>query len=66
VPLDLLTGWINTVASYNPATALLEAARGFLAGAPETTALAYLAGLGLVGALGVFALTGLRRAERGE
>jgi ABC-2 type transport system permease protein len=66
VPLDLLTGWINTVASYNPATALLEAARGFIAGAPETVALAYLAGLALVAALAVFALTGLRRAERGE
>jgi ABC-2 type transport system permease protein len=66
VPLGLLTGWINTVASYNPATAFLEAGRGFIAGDPETTALAYLAALGLVAALGVFAVTGLRRAERGE
>jgi ABC-2 type transport system permease protein len=66
VPLHLLTGWINTVASYNPATALLEAGRGFLAGEPDTVALAYLAGLSLVAVLGVFAFTGLRRAERGE
>jgi ABC-2 type transport system permease protein len=66
VPLSLLTGWINTVAAYNPATAFLEAGRGFIAGQPETTALAYLAALGLIAALGVFAVTGLRRAERGE
>jgi ABC-2 type transport system permease protein len=66
VPLHLLTGWINTVASYNPATALLEAGRGFLAGEPDTVALGYLAGVGLVAVLGVFAFTGLRRAERGQ
>ena len=65
VPLDLLNGWIHDAASYNPATALMEAGRGFISGAPTTVGLAYLAGLGLV-ALGlVWALTGLRRAERG-
>ena len=32
VPLKLLTGWIETVARLNPFTAILEAARGFLAG----------------------------------
>jgi ABC-2 type transport system permease protein len=66
VPLDLLTGWIGALASVNPATALVEAGRGFIAGVPDTVALAYLAGFGL-GALGiVWAFTGLRRAERGE
>jgi ABC-2 type transport system permease protein len=66
VPLHLIQGWVNTAASYNPATALLEAGRGFLSGEPEVVGLAYLAGLGLV-ALGlVWAFTGLRRAERGE
>ena len=28
VPLSLLTGWIHAVASFNPATAVLDAARG--------------------------------------
>jgi ABC-2 type transport system permease protein len=65
VPLSLIEGWVNHAASYNPLTAVIEAGRGFLSGQPETVGLAYLAGFGLV-ALGlVWALTGLRRAERG-
>jgi ABC-2 type transport system permease protein len=66
VPLGLIKGWVNHAASYNPLTAVIEAGRGFLSGHPETVGLAYLAGFCLV-ALGlVWALTGLRRAERGE
>jgi ABC-2 type transport system permease protein len=66
VPLHLITGWVNTAASYNPVTALVEAGRGFISGQPDVVGLAYLAGGALV-ALGiVWALTGLRRAERGE
>jgi ABC-2 type transport system permease protein len=65
VPLHLIKGWVNHAASYNPLTAIIEAGRGFLSAQPETVGLAYLAGLALV-ALGlVWALTGLRRAERG-
>jgi ABC-2 type transport system permease protein len=65
VPLDLISGWVHDAASYNPLTALLESGRGFISGAPDVVGLAYLAGIGLV-ALGLFwALTGLRRAERG-
>jgi ABC-2 type transport system permease protein len=66
VPLDLIRGWVNGAASYNPATALLEAGRGFISGAPEVVGLAYLAGFGLVAVGIVWAVTGLRRAERGE
>ena len=66
VPLHLIQGWVNTSASYNPATALLEAGRGFLSGQPAVVGLAYLAGVGLVALGGVWGLTGLRRAERGE
>lgn len=66
VPLDLLRGWIHDVASYNPATALMQAGRGFLSGQPETVALAYVAAFGLVALLAVWGLTGLRRAERGD
>src|ERR671935_929910 len=32
VPLSLLQGWIHAIATVNPATFLLEAGRGFLAG----------------------------------
>jgi ABC-2 type transport system permease protein len=65
VPLPLISGWVHDAASYNPLTALLESGRGFISGAPDVVGLAYLAGAGLV-ALGlVWALTGLRRAERG-
>jgi ABC-2 type transport system permease protein len=65
VPLHLIKGWVNTAASYNPATALLEAGRGFLSGRPDVVALAYLSGFALVAVALVWALTGLRRAERG-
>ena len=65
VPLHLIQGWVNTAASYNPATALLEAGRGFLSGQPDVVALAYLSGFALVAVALVWALTGLRRAERG-
>jgi ABC-2 type transport system permease protein len=66
VPLHLITGWVNTAASYNPVTALVEAGRGFISGQPDVVGLAYLSGLALV-ALGItWALTGLRSAERGE
>jgi ABC-2 type transport system permease protein len=66
VPLDLLTGWIGTLASINPATAFLEAGRGFISGVPDVVGLAYLAGFALVLVGSAWALTGLRRAERGE
>ena len=66
VPLDLLQGWIHTVAGVNPATALLEAGRGFVSGREDHSALAVACGAGLVALMFVFALRGLRRAEAGE
>lgn len=63
VPLDLLGGWIHAVASINPLTAIIEAGRGFISGAPEKVALAFAAALALVLALATFAIRGLRRAE---
>jgi ABC-2 type transport system permease protein len=65
VPLPLLTGWISSAASLNPATAFLQAGRGFLSGAHETTGVAFLCGAGLVALMGFYALRGLRQAERG-
>jgi ABC-2 type transport system permease protein len=64
VPLALLAGWIHAVATLNPVTYMLEAVRSLLAGQPEEVLLAYAFGLALVGALGGWALRGLRRAER--
>ncbi len=65
VPLALLTGWIKTVASVNPVTAFFNAGRGFLAGAPQDTVLAFACAFGLVGVMSVWAVSGLRRAEHG-
>jgi len=66
VPLDLLEGWISTLANLNPATAILEAVRGFMAGRPDHAGLAFACGVAMVSLLVVFAVRGLRRAEAGE
>ena len=62
-PLALLTGWLHTVAKYNPATQIVEAARqGFIGGVTwgdTWPGLLALAGLLLV--LSAFALRGMRR-----
>jgi ABC-2 type transport system permease protein len=63
VPLALLQGWIETVATLNPLTRLLETGRGFISGSPEDVGLAFLAALGLALAFGLWAVRGLRRAE---
>ena len=63
VPLKLLSGWIHAVASVNPATALIEAGRGFIAGSPTHVALAFAAAVGLVALFALWARGGLRRAE---
>jgi ABC-2 type transport system permease protein len=64
VPLALLQGWIHDVATYNPVTPVLEAGRGFLAGAPTEVGLAFALAAGLVVAFSFWALRGLRSAER--
>jgi ABC-2 type transport system permease protein len=63
VPLSLLEGWIEAVASVNPATYLLETGRGFIAGdAPHVLgAFALAVGMGI--AFWMWALLGLRKAE---
>jgi ABC-2 type transport system permease protein len=63
LPLKLLSGWIHAVASVNPATALIEAGRGFISGSPAHVALAFAAAVGLVAVFVVWARGGLRRAE---
>jgi ABC-type multidrug transport system permease subunit len=64
VPLTLLTGWIHTVASLNPATAVLEAGRGLLAGSPVKVALSFALLAGAAALMAVFARRGLASAER--
>jgi ABC-2 type transport system permease protein len=63
VPLDLLQGWIEAVATVNPLTYLLETGRGFIAGdAPHvlgTFAIAIAMGV----AFWWWAFLGLRKAE---
>jgi ABC-2 type transport system permease protein len=63
VPLDLLSGWIETVATLNPITYVLEAGRSLMSGAPSDVALAFGLALALIAAFGFWGLRGLRRAE---
>jgi ABC-2 type transport system permease protein len=63
VPLDLLSGWIHTVASVNPVTALLEAGRGFISGEPTTVVAAFAIAAGLCLLFFLWARGGLRSAE---
>jgi ABC-2 type transport system permease protein len=64
VPLKLLTGWIHSVASVNPATFALEAVRSLFAGSPVKVAAAFglLAAALLITA--AWARRGLAAAER--
>ena len=63
VPLALLTGWIETVATLNPITYVLEAVRSMLAGDEVHVALAFGLVIVLVGGFSLWALRGLRSAE---
>ena len=63
VPIELLHGWIEAIASVNPTTAFLESGRSLLAGEPEHVALAFALALALVLAFSAWAFRGLRRAE---
>lgn len=63
VPLDLLSGWIHTVASLNPVTALLEAGRGFISGDATQVALAFAVAVVLPVLFALWARGGLKRAE---
>ena len=63
VPLGLLEGWIEAVATLNPATRVLEAARSLLAGDPHEVGFAFLVACGLVTMFSIWAFRGLRSAE---
>jgi len=63
VPLGLLSGWIHTVASINPITALLEAGRGLISGDPTVIALSFAIAVALGLLFGLWSRGGLRSAE---
>jgi ABC-2 type transport system permease protein len=64
VPYDLLTGWVQSAASFNPVTLVLEAGRGFLAGEPEKVLPAFAVTLLLASVTVLWARGGLHSAER--
>jgi ABC-2 type transport system permease protein len=64
VPYELLTGWVQAVASVNPITLVLEAERGFLAGDPVRVLPAFAVTALIVAITVLWARTGLRSAER--
>ena len=63
VPRDLIEGWVATVADFNPMTAVLEAGRNLVIGAPAEALLALGVAAGLIAVMINWARTGLRRAE---
>jgi ABC-2 type transport system permease protein len=64
VPVELLNGWIHSVATFNPVTYVMEAERGLLAGYNDHLGLALLCIAGLIVVFAAWSVTGLRRAER--
>jgi ABC-2 type transport system permease protein len=63
VPLDLLQGWIEGVATVNPVTYLLETGRGFIAGDAPHVLAAFALAIGMGVAFWTWAFFGLRKAE---
>jgi ABC-2 type transport system permease protein len=63
VPLELLEGWIEGVATVNPLTYILETGRGFIAGDAPHVAGAFAIAIGLGVAFWTWAFLGLRKAE---
>jgi ABC-2 type transport system permease protein len=64
VPYELLSGWVQTAASFNPVTLVLEAVRGFLEADPVKVLPAFGAMLLLGAVTLLWARGGLRAAER--
>lgn len=63
VPRELIQGWVATVADGNPMTALLEAGRNLVIGAPAETLAALAIVAGLIAVMLVWSRGGLRSAE---
>jgi ABC-2 type transport system permease protein len=63
VPVAQLAGWIHAVAKVNPATALLDTGRDFMAGTPSGVVLAFAIALALIVVFSAWAVRSLRNAE---
>jgi ABC-2 type transport system permease protein len=64
VPLNLVAGWVHDVARFNPATAFLEAARGFVSGEPTKVLITSACLLVMFSLSALWARGGLRSAEQ--
>jgi ABC-2 type transport system permease protein len=64
VPLPLIAGWVHDVATLNPVTALLEAARGFISGEPTKVATTTACLAGMFAFSVMWARGGMRSAAR--
>ena len=63
VPLELLDSWIHAVASVNPVTPIVEAARDLIAGGWDHAAAAFACAVGLILLFGLWAVRSMRSAE---
>jgi ABC-2 type transport system permease protein len=63
VPVELLAGWLQTIAHLNPVTLMLAAGRSLIAGQPAHIISAFGAAFALIALFSIWALRGLRRAE---
>jgi ABC-2 type transport system permease protein len=64
VPLNLVAGWVHDVARFNPATAFLEAARGFVSGEPTKVGITAACLVAMFALAALWARGGLRSAEQ--
>ena len=63
VPLDLLSGWLASVASVNPFTPLIEGGRALIGGTGFQPLLVYGVATALIAVFAVWGVRGLRKAE---
>ena len=63
VPLELVGGWVHTVAQVNPITAIVEGGRDLISGQSFPVGVAFGLAAALPLAFSVWAIRGLRRAE---
>ena len=64
VPLALVAGWVHEIARFNPATAFLEAARGFVSGEPTKVAITLACLVAMAALAALWARGGVRSAEQ--
>jgi ABC-2 type transport system permease protein len=63
VPQDLLASWVEKVSAVNPISPIVESSRNLIAGSFDGLLLAFLCGGGLILLFGIWAVSGMRRAE---